>query len=345
MVTSLASVVIQPLWGILCDRTGKIKTIFLSSILASIPVTFGLLLGKKSTVLMGIVVFILSSSFLSMGAVLDSWIVKMINQGQNVQYSLTRGIGSLAYAVMAIGFGRYLDVAGMEVIPLSFAVMALVMVTVAFFIRAPERESHHGQAGNPFAGMGILVRNRRFLLLMVSIMLLYAGNGATMVFMPVRMESLGGTNATLGIAMTLMALCEAPAMMLHQRIARHIRNETLLAVAMFFFILKGVATALAPSTAILILVQVLQFFSFGLYLPSIVQHINRMVDEKSLVTALLLFSSATYGLGMMVGGLVGGFLADAVGVQAMMLLLSIVTASGFVMFMLTGRKVERISPG
>jgi MFS family permease len=114
---------------------------------------------------------------------------------------------------------------------------------------------------------------------------------------------------------------------------------------MFFFILKGVATALAPSTTILILVQVLQFASFGLYLPSIVQHINRMVDEKSLVTALLLFSSATYGLGMMVGGLVGGFLADAVGVQAMMLLLSIVTMSGFVMFMLTGRKVERISPG
>ena len=338
MITSLASVVIQPLWGILSDRTGKIKAIFQGAILASIPLAFGLLLGKQSAILMGIVVFLLSSSFLSMGTVLDSWIMKMINQGQNIQYSLTRGIGSLTYALMAIVFGRFLDVAGMEVIPFSFTVMALIMVAVAFFVRPPAREAHHGQVGSPFAAIGILVGNRRFVLLLISIMLLYVGNGAIMVFMPVRMEALGGTNATLGIAMTLMALCEASAMLLHHRIVRHVRNETILSVAMFFFILKGVATALAPGTTMLILVQVLQFASFGLYLPSIVQHINRMVDEKSLVTALLLFSSATYGVGMMLGGIFGGILADAVGVQAMMLLLTGVTLSGFLLFILTGRQ-------
>ncbi len=344
MVMSLATVVVQPLWGIVCDRTGKIRNVFLWTVFASIPLAFGLLLGKQGAVWMGIAVFLLSSSFFSMGSVLDSWIVKMINQGKNVRYSLTRGIGSLSYAAMAIVFGRFLDVAGMEIIPPTFAVMAFILLTVAFFTGAPEREAHHGQVGNPFASIGVLIKNRRFLLLMIAVMLLYVGSGAVMVFMPVRMESLGGSNTTLGFAMTLMALCEVPAMLLHHRFVKHVKNETLLAFAMFFYVVKGVATALAPSTTILILIQVLQFASFGLYLPSIVQHINRMVDEKNLVTALLLFSSATYGLGMMLGGFVGGVLADAFGVQIMMLLLACVSFAGFLMFMLTGRRVEPASP-
>lgn len=343
MVMSLATVVVQPLWGIVCDRTGKIRSVFLWTVLTSVPLAFGLLLGKHGAVWMGIAVFLLSSSFFSMGTVLDSWIVKMINQGKNVRYSLTRGIGSLSYAVMAVVFGRFLDAAGMEVIPPTFAVMALILLTVAFFTGAPEREAHQGQTGNPFAAIGVLVGNRRFFLLMIAVMLLYVGNGAVMVFMPVRMESLGGTNATLGFAMTLMALCEVPAMLLHHRFIKYVKNETLLAIAMFFFVVKGIATALAPSTAVLSLIQVLQFASFGLYLPSIIQHINRMVEEKNLVTALLLFSSATYGLGMMLGGFVGGVLADAVGIQMMMLLLTGVTLAGFLMFMLTGRHVEKVS--
>mgnify|MGYP001806944700 FL=1 len=86
------------------------------------------------------------------------------------------------------------------------------------------------------------------------------------------------------------------------------------------------------------LVQVLQFASFGLFLPSAIHHINHLVDEKSLVTALMMFPSATYGVGMMLGGLAGGFLAEALGVQAMMLVLSGVTLAGIVLFAVGNRR-------
>jgi len=141
--------------------------------------------------------------------------------------------------------------------------------------------------------------------------------------------------------MTVMALSEFPAMLLHRRFVRHVRNETLLMASLFFFVVKGVATAFAPSVTFLILCQVLQFVSFGLYLPSAVQHINHLVDEKSLVTAMLLFASATYGVGMMFGSMAGGLIAEAYGVQVMMLLLSGVTFIGFLMFVISNRKATR----
>jgi len=332
MLTSLASVLIQPLWGMACDRSGRLRGILILNVTAAVPLAFGLLLGRDAPVRMGVIVFLLSATYLSMGPVIDSWTMKLVNQGHGIRYSLTRGIGSLVYAVTAAGFGRLLDAAGMGVIPFVFALQAALIVLIAIVTRSPAREAHHDIKSSPFAAISALMGNRRFVMFLISLILLYAGNGAIMVFMPVRMEALGGTNATLGIAMTVMALCEVPAMLLHHRFVRHIRNDTLLTASLFFFVVKGVATALAPSATVLILVQTLQFVSFGLYLPSAVQYINRLVDEKSLVTALLLFSSATYGLGMMIGGMAGGLLADAFGVQAMMLMLSGVTLTGVLLF-------------
>lgn len=343
MVASLATVIVQPLWGMACDRAGRLRGVIVLNIVAAAPLAFGLLLGKDRPVLMGAVVFLLAGTFISMGPMIDSWIIKMINQGHAIQYSLTRGVGSLLYACVAVVFGWILDLAGMNVIPYVFSVLSLLLVLVMLITRPPARELHHDEKGSPFVAISALIKNRSFMMMLVSLVLLYAGNGAIMVFMPVRMELLGGTNVTLGIAMTVMALSEVPAMLLHRRFVHHVRNETLLMVSLFFFVVKGVATAFAPSVSFLILSQTLQFVSFGLYLPSAVQHINHLVDEKSLVTAMLLFASATYGVGMMIGGMAGGLLAEAFGVQVMMLMLSVVTLSGFLLFFFSNRRVARIS--
>ena len=338
MVMSLATACAQPLWGIACDRSAHLRRLFLLNILVAVPLAFGLLYSRGLPFLTGAAIFLLSSTYVSMGPMIDSWVMKLGNQGHAIHYSLTRGIGSLVYAGMAVGFGKLLDLAGLGIIPYAFLIVVGLLALVSFQTAPPGREAHHGAGGNPFASMATLVRNRRFMLLLLALVLLYTGNGAIMVFMPVRMEILGGTNATLGIAMTVMALCEVPAMLLHHRIVRYIRNDRLLALSLVFFLIKGVATAFAPSTTVLILVQVLQFASFGLFLPSAIHHINHLVDEKSLVTALMMFPSATYGVGMMLGGLAGGFLAEALGVQAMMLVLSGVTLAGIVLFAVGNRR-------
>ena len=42
MTGSLASMVVQPLWGLVCDRTGRIKGIFTAMVLFSILASYGL---------------------------------------------------------------------------------------------------------------------------------------------------------------------------------------------------------------------------------------------------------------------------------------------------------------
>lgn len=318
---SLASMVIQPLWGMLSDKLGSLKGIFIGTVLVSIPVAYGTWLGSFGATWMFPVVFLIASTYMSMGTLLDSWVMKMSNQGHPVKYNITRGIGSIAFATTSQIFGRVLDIAGMGIIPYVFSVLALLLVGVAATTNAPVHQVG-APLRNPFSAIGDILRNRRFLVLVSSLLLAFVGNGAAIVFMPVRMEEIGGTNLHVGTALMVMALSEAPAMLLHHRMVRFVRNDRLLTLSMFFFILKIAFLALAPSPLLMILAQTLQFLSFGLYMPSVIYEINRMVPEHQLTTALLVYASVTFGLGIMIGSSLGGILADRLGVRIMLLIMS-----------------------
>ena len=350
LVGSLATMIIQPLWGLWCDKTGMLRSIFVGSVFIAILFSFGLWLGKSGPFIIGVSVFFIASTYLVMGTILDSWIMKMANQGSPIRYNITRGFGSLSYAVVSIGFGRLLDIFGLQIIPPFFAVMALVLIFIAARTQAPVLESHHYGGSNliaesepllkehPLKAFIELLKIKKFVVFMIAIMFVFIGNGTLIVFMPLRMEELGGNNTMLGIALTIMALSEAPAMLLHHRISMKIKNEVILGISLIFFVIKILATALAPNATVLILLQALQFFAFGLYMPSAIHQINRFVGEKQLTTAMLLFASVTFGMGMMIGSSVGGVLASMVGLQMMFLIFSVVAAIGVTVFFIGGRE-------
>jgi len=73
-------------------------------------------------------------------------------------------------------------------------------------------------------------------------------------------------------------------------------------------------------------------------MPSAIHQINRFVGEKQLTTAMLLFASVTFGMGMMIGSSVGGVLASMVGLQMMFLIFSVVAAIGVTIFFIGGRE-------
>lgn len=362
MTGSLASMVIQPLWGLISDKSGSIKGIFIVVVLFSAIIGYGLWLGRFGAAFMYPVAFLIAGTFMSMGAILDSWIIKMSNQGYPVRYSTTRGIGAITFALTSLLFGRMLDATGLYVIPLVFTVMAVLLAVTAAFAELPLRfgQSRTVENYNPNS-LGVthltgqlapesevksnaletiteLVKNKRYVFLVISLMLVFTGNGAAIVFMPVRIAELGGTTADVGFAMMVMALSEAPAMLSHHKIVARIKNEAVLIISLLFFILRIAALGLMPTVTLIIVSQVLSFFSFGLYMPSVIQHLNRIVKAQHLTTALLLFSSGSFGIGMMIGSSVGGVLAEQVGVSYMLLILSLVSSSGFFLHLFTSIK-------
>jgi MFS transporter, PPP family, 3-phenylpropionic acid transporter len=340
MVMSLSCTVAQPLWGIYCDRSGRIKQALVVSILLSLPFAWLLFATGKNTLLLAASIAMLSVTFMSMPSILDAWILKLGNQGDSVNYSLTRGVGSLFFAVAAVGFGAILDHTGMWVISPAFILSALALLVVILCLKAPRAEAHHGAGnGSAWQCVSTLLRNRKFMVLLLSVTILFMGSGAIdMTFYPVLLRQLGGGNTELGIAYFLMAFSEVPVLFLYSRLATRFRQRTLLCLALFFYMLKCLLIAAAPSVTLLVLAQGMQMLAFGLLLPAAVNYINTITDSSSLVTAQVLYSSATFGVGSIIGSLAGGAIAEALGVRPMMFILFSLVVLAFALFtILTAR--------
>jgi MFS transporter, PPP family, 3-phenylpropionic acid transporter len=340
MVMSFASAIAQPAWGIFCDRSGKLKQTLIISILISLPFAWLLIAAGKNPVLLTLSIAVLSATFLSMLAIIDAWVMKLDNHGEKVNYSLSRGFGSLFFAIAALVFGRVLDQAGMWVIAPAFMGIAAVLAVTVLFIKAPRPEAHHGKGnGSMMRSVSLLLENRRFMVLIISVSLLFTGTGAIdMTFYPVLMKELGGGNTELGIGFFLMAVSEVPILFFFTKIAKHFHVRTLISFSLFCYILKCLLIAFAPNVTVLILAQGMQMLSYGLLLPAAVHYINDITDAQSMVTAQVLYSSTTYGLGNVVGSLAGGAIAKALGVRSMMFILFSLVLLAFVLFTaLSGR--------
>jgi MFS transporter, PPP family, 3-phenylpropionic acid transporter len=334
MVMFLSTTIAQPLWGVYCDRSGKLKPAFLVSIGVSLPFAWLLIAGGKSFPLLALSVFVLSATFLSMPSIIDAWIMKLGNHGESVNYSLARGFGSLFFAIMAMIFGYVLDRTGMWVISPAFMVAAVALLIASLFIKAPRAEAHHG-AGNGSARQSLvkLIKNSKFMVLLECVTILYIGTSAIdMTFYPVLMRELGGGNTQLGIGFFLMAFSEVPVLFFYSKLAKRFRERPMICFSLFFYVLKCLLIASSANVTMLILAQCFQMFSFGLLLPAAVNYINRITDSSSMITAQVLYSSATYGVGAIVGSLVGGAIAQALGVRPMMFILFSLVVLAFVLF-------------
>jgi MFS transporter, PPP family, 3-phenylpropionic acid transporter len=343
MILALSSTIAQPLWGVYCDRSGKLEQAFSVSVVVSLPFAYLLVAAGKNTILLCIAIFMLSATFLSMPSIIDAWIIKLGNHGEQVNYSLTRGFGSMFFAIVAIVFGYVLDRAGMWVISPAFIVFAVAMLAASFLIKAPMAEDHHGRGnGSARQSLGKLIRNRKFMVLILSVTILYIGTSAIdMTFYPVLLRKLGGGNTELGIGLFLMAFSEVPVMFFYNRIARRFKERSMICFSLFSYVVKCLIIASAPNVLMLVLAQGLQMFSFGLLLPAVVNYINNITDSSTMVTAQLMYSSATYGVGAIIGSVVGGAIAQALGVRPMMFILFLLVVLAFALFTVLSRNDRR----
>ncbi len=331
-IVPLAGMAAQPLWGSLCDRHGHLKKVFIAAMSAGAGLSLFLPAGRLGAAPAVILLILLSVTVQAMSPMMDAWSVGLIRDGHPVRYGGPKSLGSLAYAVTAAGFGFLLDRFGPWVRIPAFIAAVLLLLAVSAALESPSHEKHCGTdaAAGAFASVSLLMKNRRFMFFALSNGLVFLAFGALNTFYPILISDLGGSNADLGLGLFLMGMFQVPALALYETISRRfkIRLRAALPLSMLFYSLKCAAAAWAPSITVLLAIQVFDFFSYGIYMPAAMEYLNATVDRKSAVSAQMIFSASSYGLGATAGSLAGGLLAGAMGIRGMLSLISLVSASG-----------------
>ena len=251
---------------------------------------------------------------------MDAMAVQFINDGMPIRYSLGRGLGSLAYAVVCVLLGLQVGQWGVETTLVTFLLLTAAEIALVFTYPTwhPHAPAAQAEQARPQSALSLLRSNPRFTLMLAGVLF-----GLTAVlplsnFLVNVILSRGGQAADLGLAMFLMGGFELPAAFLFPRLLRRLGSGRILVLSMFFGTLKGVALLLTWNLAGVLLCQPLQMLGYGLFTPASVYFVNESVPPADRVRGQTIMMVASNGLGGMLGGLLAGWTLDAGGANWML---------------------------
>ena len=321
-VRCLAGIVCQPLLGGLADRRPDIplRRIVGLSLAVSLGAGICLLLFPEMGLGGTLAVFaVLGALEISSYPLMDAMAIQFINAGMPIRYSLGRGLGSLAYAVVCVFLGLQVRHLGVETTLVTHAgLMALEIILVVTYPLFPAEAGTALKAEKPRSIPALLKYSPRFTLTLAGVL---CGLTAVMPlsnFLVNIVESRGGESADLGVALFLMAGFELPAAVLFPKLMRRLGSRRILLLSMVFMLGKGAALLAARNLAGVLLAQPLQMLGYGLFTPASVYFVNESVPPADRVRGQTVMMVASNGLGGMLGSLLAGRLLDLGGVTMML---------------------------
>ena len=322
-VRCLAGIVFQPLLGGFADRHPGVPLKGIVGVSLALSLAAGVwywaepAMGLAQTALVWVVIGGLGVSSYPL---MDAMAVQFINDGMPIRYSLGRGLGSLAYAVVCVLLGLQVGQWGVETTLVTFLLLTAAEIALVFTYPTwhPHAPAAQAEQARPQSALSLLRSNPRFTLMLAGVLF-----GLTAVlplsnFLVNVILSRGGQAADLGLAMFLMGGFELPAAFLFPKLLRRLGSGRILVLSMFFGTLKGVALLLTWNLAGVLLCQPLQMLGYGLFTPASVYFVNESVPPADRVRGQTIMMVASNGLGGMLGGLLAGWTLDAGGANWML---------------------------
>ena len=322
--TSVLSFIAQPVSGYICDNFISHKRVYIALTICALPTMVLLSRCLFSPVLTMALMLLFTVFMVQMPGLLDAWVIGLTNLYPGVNYGLCRGSSSLLFAIAAQAMGWVTAQFGHGARMWTGAVLGLLSVLVAFTLQElPTRRQAEAAAGeansrNPHGlstgeTVKILVRNKCYLLLLAMNFLLFLGYSCVSSFIPVLTEQLGGGSSEVGTVFALNALAEVPAMFLMSAVLRKVPAKKVILFAAVFFVLRLGLTAMSVNFTMMLLVQLLQGFSFAVIWPASMGYLNQIVEDGVRSTAIMTYSSVTLGVSAIFGNLFGTLILSAAG--------------------------------
>lgn len=153
-------------------------------------------------------------------------------------------------------------------------------------------------------------------------------------------EELGVQGVTFFWA--IAAVSEIPIIFYSGKLIRRFGIGPLLTASGVIMTIRLLLYALAPSIALVVVIQTLHALTFGLMLSVGFNYVNQSTPRASRATAMAAFNSLGIGLAVFVGSAIGGVLVEAVGYTGMFAVFSVAPAGSAVMLILLTRRHGRL---
>lgn len=341
-VAGIISAILQPVLASYADHPQSPSLKKLMQLLLLLQLIFGILL---LFVQIPTVIGLLYGCSIALLQILTPFIsalgMESINQGNNLNFGLARGMGSVAYAGLSYVLGIVTSWTGASAVPIFVMLITLSLTGVVAlfpFTKVVASTAPKSQAASNSSNPLVFFRKyKRFSLVLLGCIFIYVSHVLLNNFTYQIIESKGGGSAQMGTSTAIAAMCELPTLFLFSFIVRKIRCDILLRISGIFYAIKAIGSLLAPNVLTYYSVQTLQMLGWGLMTVVSVYYVNIIMEKEDVIKGQAYFTM-TYTLGSVAAAFIGGALIDISGVNAMLIFSVISVVIGAVIVFLAAER-------
>jgi len=226
------------------------------------------------------------------------------------RYSDIRLWGSIGFIITVLGVGYLLDSYPINLLPV---LMIAILVSI-WLIALITPEVFTAKANQALVGVGQILKQPEVLAFLCVYLLLQAAHGPYYVFFSIYLKAHNYSSTMVGLLWSLGAAAEIVVFVFMRRLLKHFSLRFILLMSCFLAIVRWLLIAwVVDDMAVLLFAQLLHAATFGTAHVAAMHLVQGYFGEHHQGKGQALYSSLSFGLGGMLGGLYSGYGWDTYG--------------------------------
>jgi len=308
-IPPILALLVQPMWGLAGDRARYKRSVLALSFLLTGLACF---LFEFTNGFWPLMLVMCLYNFVSQASPLAQTICMEYTADRKGGFGPIRMVGSITYQAMVLIAGFILS----GTMPELFRIMGIIYVfCAAYALFSPPIEGHQHEKEKKVSPL-LLLRDKRILLLLA---MTFCGRVCAVFYVSFfnkYTQELFQSNTIMSVLHYASLVMEIPFFLFSDKIMRKLKITTWTLIGFGATILRFVGISMTGSVPVIMLLQPLAVVSMGCseYFPML--YLNEIAPKELKGTMQSLNTLVTFGLSQIMGSLLGGVLADAIGLQS-----------------------------
>ena len=324
-VRSVALVVFPIMWGVLADHLDARRPIYILCSFCSALIWMQYLFTVDFGPML-IITILFGMFYAPIISFLEAFTMDILGE-EKKSYGRIRVWGSISFIVVVLVLGKIIDLYSVEIIVVLILAGSLMFSLISTQIPAIQPIKKKRLA----KGAGSLLEGRVLVFLFCAFLMLVS-HGAYYGFFSIHLENLEYGSTFIGLTWALASAAEILVMIRSDQIFRRFSLQSVLIFSFMVAALRWFVLCFAQSAAVILLSQVLHAVTYGTFHIASILYIDRLTPDKAKTLGQAANNAVSYGLGLMVGFFISGYLYETSGSFTLFLISSLIALSGGLFF-------------
>lgn len=322
---SVAMVLFPLVWGVVADRLQNRKSIYIfcSCMSSAIWIFFLYTVDFWEILLITIFYGIFYSPIISF---LEAFTMDLLGR-EKKSYGRIRAWGSLSFIMMVMLFGRLIDFFPIRII-LGY-ILAGSVIQALIAIKIPNIKTKKIKA---VTLKKTVLLNRRVVIFLFCAFLMLVSHGTYYGFFSIHLSKAGYDNTLIGITWAIASIAEILVMIKSDMIFKRFPIENVLIVSFLVAAVRWLILFFTESIFFIFFSQLLHAISYGTFHMASILYMDSLSSDMNKTFAQALNNAVTYGLGMMIGFFLNGYLFEKISLSWLFFISCITALSGGMIF-------------